>query len=159
MGRIIQTAPRPSSGEDQTGSQNKEPVKLRKGQTLTFSHSMAQLVQKASRLKRAPHSPKARLVEYFQLLAKLASDIPSDPHAKLFRANIHNDPPMHPRRTLDQYYFSTLKDTTSRDKDQVVYRGTKKEKSDWEHEPRIVMVDQLWLWILDDSKSMDALWL
>lgn len=37
---------------------------------------------------------------------------------------LHNDPPLHPRRTLDQAYYWTLKTTKSRDRDQVVYRGT-----------------------------------
>jgi hypothetical protein len=111
------------------------------------------------------------------------------------------DPPLHIRRTLDQSYFFTLKDTTHRDKDQVVYRQTKmrkeesydgrsrKSRSRVEQKQdamkdtgsgqkmhlrnrcaetnsrreasftklvgvaRVVMVDQLWLWILDESES------
>lgn len=34
---------------------------------------------------------------------------------------------LHPRRTLDQYYYSTLKTTKARDRDQVVYRGTTRD--------------------------------
>jgi hypothetical protein len=34
------------------------------------------------------------------------------------------DPPLHPRRTLDQAHFWTLRNTKTRDRDQVVYRGT-----------------------------------
>lgn len=37
---------------------------------------------------------------------------------------LHKDPPLHPRRTLDQAYYWTLKTTKLRDRDQVVYRGT-----------------------------------
>ncbi|KAL2284203.1 hypothetical protein FJTKL_09172 [Diaporthe vaccinii] len=37
---------------------------------------------------------------------------------------LHEDPPLHPRRTLDQAYYWTLKTTKLRDRDQVVYRGT-----------------------------------
>ncbi|KAI8294268.1 hypothetical protein K4K59_005176 [Colletotrichum sp. SAR11_240] len=37
---------------------------------------------------------------------------------------LHHDPPLHPRRTLDQSYYWTLKTTKARDRDQVVYRGT-----------------------------------
>jgi hypothetical protein len=66
--------------------------------------------------------------------------------------------PLHIRRTLDQAYFLTLADTSHRDKDQVVYRGTtptKKEISSNEvssnNVTRVVMVDQLWMWILDES--------
>ena len=53
---------------------------------------------------------------------------------------------LHIRRTLDQSYFLNLKDTSQRDRDQVVYRATK-----WQGNlARVVMVDQLWLWILDE---------
>lgn len=40
------------------------------------------------------------------------------------RKYLHSDPPLHPRRTLDQAYYWTLKTTKLRDRDQVVYRGT-----------------------------------
>lgn len=60
------------------------------------------------------------------------------------------EPALHIRRTLDQSYFLNLEDTSKRDSDQVVYRAT---RLPW-HIPgnltRVVMVDQLWLWILDD---------
>lgn len=72
---------------------------------------------------------------------------------QLLRGYIKEDPPLHIRRTLDQYYFATLDDTSQRDKDQVVYRGTKAGQSHHSHGTRVVMVDQLWLWILDDSSS------
>lgn len=79
---------------------------------------------------------------------------------------LHADPPLHPRRTLDQSYYGALKSTGTRDRDQVVYRGTTPEphdcigmdeceqcNEDIRKVPRIVMVDQLWLWILDESVS------
>lgn len=56
------------------------------------------------------------------------------------------EPLLHIRRTLDQSYFLHLKDTSQRDRDQVVYRATKTQGN----LARVVMVDQLWLWILDD---------
>jgi hypothetical protein len=93
---------------------------------------------------------------------------------KLIEKHLSKKPPLHPRRTLDQSYYWTLKDTCSRDRDQVVYRGTapypkllhfgcKKDdpKTDKacpqctenvKKVPRVVMVDQLWMWILDESK-------
>ncbi|KUI66265.1 hypothetical protein VM1G_02448 [Cytospora mali] len=46
---------------------------------------------------------------------------------KFIEKYLHNDPPLHPRRTLDQAYYWTLKTTRSRDRDQVVYRGTTPE--------------------------------
>ncbi|KAM7211871.1 magnesium transport protein cora [Rhypophila decipiens] len=77
---------------------------------------------------------------------------------------LHADPPLHPRRTLDQSYYGALKNTGTRDRDQVVYRGTKPEphdcigmaeceqcNQDIRKVPRVVMVDQLWLWILDEK--------
>lgn len=76
---------------------------------------------------------------------------------------LHCQPPLHPRRTLDQAYYGALRSTTSRDRDQVVYRGTTAEphdclgmevcqqcKEDVRKTPRIIMVDQLWLWVLDE---------
>lgn len=43
----------------------------------------------------------------------------------LIKHYLHADPPLHPRRTLDQAYYCTLKSTKWRDRDQVVYRGTR----------------------------------
>ena len=37
---------------------------------------------------------------------------------------LYHNPPLHPRRTLDQSHYWTLKTTKARDRDQVVYRGT-----------------------------------
>ncbi|KAG8159647.1 hypothetical protein KVR01_010284 [Diaporthe batatas] len=66
------------------------------------------------------------------------------------------EPALHIRRTLDQSYFLNLEDTSERDSDQVVYRAT---RLPW-HIPgnltRVVMVDQLWLWILDDYTIITA---
>lgn len=58
------------------------------------------------------------------------------------------EPLLHIRRTLDQSYFLNLNDTSQRDQDQVVYRAT------WGHGnlTRVVMVDQLWLWVLDERE-------
>jgi hypothetical protein len=52
----------------------------------------------------------------------------------------------HVRRTLDQYYY-TFGGTEARDKDQLVYH-----RSGPKHE-RIFMVEELWLWIFDNSLS------
>lgn len=50
---------------------------------------------------------------------------------------------LHPRRTLDQFLYHGI-DTTQRDNDQVVWRYCEKHR----FEPKVFMVDQLWLWIL-----------
>jgi hypothetical protein len=90
---------------------------------------------------------------------------------------LHKKPPLHPRRTLDQSHYVGLKDTASRDRDQVVYRATVQGDHDCEDNidinnpwkkckqcqedsrkvPLLIMVDQLWLWILDESKSRSLL--
>lgn len=92
---------------------------------------------------------------------------------KLIQEYLHKKPPLHPRRTLDQSYYGALKDTGTRDRDQVVYRATtpvghecqenidsddrwmkcKQCQEDSRKVPRLIMVDQLWLWILDESMS------
>lgn len=51
--------------------------------------------------------------------------------------------PFQPRRTLDQYFYSHLDNTAHRDRDQVVYRWTQSDR------PKIFMVDQMWLWIIN----------
>jgi len=84
---------------------------------------------------------------------------------QLLTRYLHAQPPLHPRRTLDQSYYGALKSTRARDRDQVVYRGTTPEphdcigmdacaqcNEDIRKVPRIVMVDQLWLWVLDESE-------
>lgn len=56
-----------------------------------------------------------------------------------------------PRRTLDHSRYHTLqgRDIEIRDMDQVVYRHTKRLGL----KPRLMMVDQLWLWIIDNGES------
>lgn len=84
---------------------------------------------------------------------------------RLIYKYLHARPPLHPRRTLDQSYYGALKNTGTRDRDQVVYRGTapgehdcagqaycEECKNESHKVSRIIMVDQLWLWILDESK-------
>lgn len=116
---------------------------------------------------------------------------------------LYQDPPLHPRRTLDQAYYWTLKTTGDRDRNQVVYRGTKPtpehsinpETGEWncfqvdeitakeskqqvqrtvsgmiekrerqcnhcknhlQNVSRLLMVDQLWMWILDEKTIITA---
>lgn len=61
----------------------------------------------------------------------------------LIHAYATHMPPLHPRRTLDQYFYHGI-DTSARDTDQVVYRYCKRSNI----EPKVFMVDQLWLYIL-----------
>jgi hypothetical protein len=56
----------------------------------------------------------------------------------------------HVRRTLDQYYYHTLSDTSSRDKNQTVSRYRRRNKLE---ASVITMVDQLWLWVLKNTED------
>jgi hypothetical protein len=65
--------------------------------------------------------------------------------------------PLHIRRTLDQYYYLGMDSTKQRDEDQVVAKRPLSEilknlnNSDTQRpsDPEVIMVDQLWLWIID----------
>jgi hypothetical protein len=82
------------------------------------------------------------------------------------RAYLIHDPPLHPRRTLDQSYYHMLPSTSARDADQVVARRAIKEyrkkwwnvgdESKGEERHNVLMVDQLWLWFIkptDESQD------
>ncbi|KAK0619465.1 hypothetical protein B0T14DRAFT_208799 [Immersiella caudata] len=100
---------------------------------------------------RASEKPtRSALGQYLIDLARVADAMDYEADEQLLRDNLHKDPPLHIRRTLDQYYFLTLDDTSARDRDQVVYRETRAGRSFHSRNTRVVMVDQLWLWILDD---------
>lgn len=43
-------------------------------------------------------------------------------NTKMLCAYLYNTPPVHPRRTLDQFYYHMLEDTKERDQDQVISR-------------------------------------
>ncbi|KAI1080443.1 hypothetical protein F5B20DRAFT_580109 [Whalleya microplaca] len=110
--------------------------------------------QKADKVvKRPMRKTKSRscLARYLMTVASVAEDLDYEADERLLCGNIHRDPPLHVRRTLDQYYFLTLDDTSARDKDQVVYRSTKSSRNSRAYNTRVVMVDQLWLWIIDDN--------
>lgn len=83
------------------------------------------------------------------------------------------NPPLHPRRTLHQafnQYSNFLRDTEKLDEDQIVYKATADQRdptqkcSKWcqcsdcttgqAAVPRLLMVDQLWLFVLDESKQI-----
>jgi hypothetical protein len=74
-----------------------------------------------------------------------------EPDVRMLRDYLYSKTPLHPRRTLDQSYYWNLPDTNMRDEDQVVYYETKYGTNIF-RTPRVLMVDQLWLYILDDRK-------
>lgn len=75
-----------------------------------------------------------------------------NPHVPLIQGYGSGNNPMikafQPRRTLDQYFYSHLGNTAERDSDQVVFRYTKNQT-----QPKLFMVDQLWLWVLNGGKQ------
>ena len=63
---------------------------------------------------------------------------------------------VHGSRTLDQYYYWSLTDeeTKRRDNDQVVTRYLEDKKC---ATSKLLRIDMLWLWIIDESISYKAL--
>lgn len=64
---------------------------------------------------------------------------------------------LHPRRTLDQYSYPSLADTEARDADQTVSKwtaanGSSNELPQADSTSRLIMVDQLWLWKVDERE-------
>lgn len=90
------------------------------------------------------------LGEFLWHVAKLFELIDEAADERLITNHLFSDSPLHLRRTLDQYYSWTAEDTTFQDQKQVVCRGTR-SSHDPEATARVVMVDQLWMWILDES--------
>ncbi|TGO28752.1 hypothetical protein BPAE_0023g00170 [Botrytis paeoniae] len=86
---------------------------------------------------------------YLMQAAKVYEAMDLEPDIKLLHSHLHENPPFHPRRTLDQSYYFKLENTDSRDKDQVVSRSTN-ERRKIHGSTRVVMVDQLWMYILDE---------
>jgi hypothetical protein len=65
---------------------------------------------------------------------------------------------LHPRRTLDQFYYSSLKNPEYRDSHQTVSKWTGDHVDEGgnasaTNSSLLIMVDQLWCWVLDESKS------
>ncbi|KAK3343469.1 hypothetical protein B0T25DRAFT_572480 [Lasiosphaeria hispida] len=104
------------------------------------------------------HWERKREVEGFaKTLKDMNTGVPEssgpDPNAdeELVRAYIQEAHPIYIRRTLDQFQYHTLPDTTARDIDQTCLRYFKGEKlgdAGSSLEPIMTMVDQLWLWVL-----------
>lgn len=98
--------------------------------------------------------PRDPLAKYLWHAAKLFQIIDEAADGRLVEDHLFDDSPLHMRRTLEQYYYWTAVDTTGRDHEQVVSRGTRSQNEDPDAAVRLIMVDQLWLWILDESKSV-----
>ncbi|KAI9162933.1 putative ankyrin repeat and protein kinase domain-containing protein 1 [Paramyrothecium foliicola] len=112
------------------------------------------------------HKYREKLSQQIKSDIRLPGD---DETSTLIRAYFGNKKfPLHCRRTLDQFTYHMLKDTESRDNTQVIFKAQDKsycmkpqlnlqsyrdQGTDIGMWPQL-MVDQLWLWILDDEKTV-----
>ena len=108
--------------------------------------------------KPSEHNKLSPLGEYLISVYRVYDAMDIEPDMRALQDNLYASSnieglssPLHPRRTLDQSYHAKLENTGRRDEDQVVYRGTKAGKSIY-RTTKTVMVDQLWLYILDESR-------
>ena len=98
------------------------PQVSRKGDRLMLKHPLAQFFYDASRLLEAMENYRDKKMLEKYLFSPL--EPPLHPRQTL-------NHPLHPRRTLDQAYYCSLKNTKSRDRDQVVYRETTAKEDSW----------------------------
>ena len=66
----------------------------------------------------------------------------------------------YPRRTLDQFYYPALGNTSARDADQTISKWTgsgigRHGRASAAADSLLIMVDQLWCWVLDDSRCSE----
>ncbi|TRX96019.1 hypothetical protein FHL15_003161 [Xylaria flabelliformis] len=162
----------PSSTMSKTKKQSRH-VPIHEGQL----EDIPEVVKAKMQYHRNEFKIKNALGRYLLAAANLHEGMTTYRDRMLLRDFLPQDPPIHPRRTLDQAYYWTLKSTKKRDKDQVIYRGTTatrnafhhydEDNNEWpEHDElnctdcgtcrtnvrkvsRVIMVDQLWMWILD----------
>ena len=166
---IVKEAGRHMSSIAEVASQAKDKL----GRVFTHDTTTPVLdapASSGSSLAHAGGDKRKALGQVFRTAAALLEAMDHHTEEQLMVEYLHAQPPLHPRRTLDQSYYGALKNTGTRDRDQVVYRGTTPEShecggmagceqcnEDIRKVPRILMVDQLWLWILDERKLQPRL--
>ena len=110
--------------------------------------SMADTIDKVREgIRSAPPRPQANTPDQNSLWAYLRRDIP-----------------LHIRRTLDQFYYDALDSDTPqktgvppRNLDQVTQRFMRAQPEWKNDDPLMLMVDQLWMVLLEDSKLQKSL--
>lgn len=65
---------------------------------------------KLPKKNRSPTTCKTKLCHYLFIMSQLAHTMDYEADECLLRENLHHDPPLHVRRTLDQSYFLTLEE-------------------------------------------------
>lgn len=75
------------------------------------------------------------------------------------KSDTRREMPLHVRRTLDQFYYDALDSDTPqkpgvppRNEDQVTQRFMKSQKAWCKDDPLLIMVDQIWMVLLEDGK-------
>ncbi|KAG4441971.1 hypothetical protein IFR05_002539 [Cadophora sp. M221] len=134
-----------------------EELYLKHARQLTDFLSLEDAAKKKAKPKKStgPRKERGELGEYLLQIAKIYDALDIEPDVRILRDHLHKDPPLHARRTLDQSYYWKLQNTDGRDEDQVVYRETKRGKNIL-RTSRVIMVDQLWLYILDDNTIISS---
>lgn len=110
------------------------------------------------------------------LFARLKRYFDSSPEMQLLWQYLGSDPLLHCRRTLDQYMYSTLPDTSARDHDQILYKSDgldsdrrqgketaersdnrdrgpidKKVEREEDKKRNVIVVEQLWMFVLNNG--------
>ncbi|KAF2678929.1 hypothetical protein K458DRAFT_480562 [Lentithecium fluviatile CBS 122367] len=139
----------------------KDPTAVAKGNIFTFMpylhfetnqsrREMQEAIDRAQRMKARERSD-GRIIRPALQKAQTFDEM-------LLRAHLgQSTVSLHVRRTLDQFFYHNI-DTQSRDQDQVVYRYQCRGRSPEELgiDPKIFMVDQLWMWILGKDLIVTA---
>jgi hypothetical protein len=99
-------------------------------------------------------SPLGKLAKRYSFKIPTSSSR-KQPHKKLGMSNPLGSN-RHPRRTLDQFYYPALSDTSGRDDDQTISKWSGKDlpadgREKAVDESLLLMVDQLWCWVVDES--------
>ncbi|KAL2063410.1 hypothetical protein VTL71DRAFT_5215 [Oculimacula yallundae] len=141
-----ETSRNSSQHHDRPSTPGRKDVSQTKGNVFTFMpylhfestrrrQEMQEAIKRAENMRSplCPYLGKAQTYDEMLIRAHLAT------------SNVS----LHVRRTLDQFFYHNI-DTESRDQDQVVYRYQLKgkDREDPDVDPKIVMVDQLWMWVL-----------
>jgi hypothetical protein len=91
--------------------------------------------------------PRCKLGKYLLDVARVYDALNIERDVRLLADRLHESPPLHPRRTLYQSYHSKIENNKGRSYVESVYRKTEKVTE-------LTMVDQLWLYVLDDRKCL-----
>ena len=124
------------------------------------THRNRKILDRAFAMALVGGSEAALLSSFLDQGAQSPADHPYGPAAELIRGYVTAPNPVHCRRTLDRFAYPMLDSTETRDLDQVSYRWGKRLRPELQPKDRpIIMVDQLWLWLLQDgiiSRSLEA---